>query len=291
MIEVPFRRGPGAPVRALRYAAAAMLATLLIAAVLVLTRGGDWRLPANVNSLLAFERDGSNDWSPEDRCFMFPQQDRSSFDRASCLSTAAGKPNYWLIGDSLAARLLPGLSEAFPHVAWRQATASGCRPVVDAGRGDRCEDFMREVFALGADAHPAAVFLAGRWNGGDLVPLAAAVSHWSGAGATVFVLGPIVEYRLALPRVLALAALTYQPALIADARVPGIAELDREFDATLRNAPAVYISLYRTLCPSGGSTCTVVTPAGTPVQFDYGHPTRDGSVLIGSRVAREIARR
>ena len=43
-----------------------------------------------------------------------------------------------------------------------------------------------------------------------------------------------------------------------------------------------YISLYRDLC--GPETCAEFARNGVPLQFDYGHLTKEGSLLVAQKV-------
>ena len=45
------------------------------------------------------------------------------------------------------------------------------------------------------------------------------------------------------------------------------------------------VSAYRALCAPASSECiTTTSPARVPVQFDYGHLTKEGSMLVAGRL-------
>jgi len=98
----------------------------------------------------------------------------------------------------------------------------------------------------------------------------------------VIVFGPRVLYQSPLPRLMAMSLIKGDPELVARSRDGNQQALDETFAAGLRDSGARYVSIYKAMCPDSG--CIIFDDAGMPVQFDYGHLTEAGSILIMSKV-------
>jgi peptidoglycan/LPS O-acetylase OafA/YrhL len=275
--------------RVLGLAVAAVIACLLVGAALGLSRGGDWRASQRARSLYSFDNYPAGAAARDGSCFLSPRHvSLQYFDAGRCLPAANGKPRYLLVGDSHAAHLWAGLAQAFPDATVQQATASACAPLLGFG-STQCQAFMDEILGRVVPAtRPEAVVLSARWDGHSMGALRRTIAALLPHTRSVIVIGPIVEYRMALPRVLALAGQRGDPSLVARARVDSGAELDASMALALHDSGATYLSAYRALCltASGtGSGCTTTTGANeTPVQFDYGHLTIEGAVLVAQRL-------
>ncbi len=290
-VEQPFRRLPMPANRVFWLAAGVVLAALMVAGFFSITRGGLERFSPRAQWLYSFEGYEAGEAVREDRCFLTPRRlDTRHFDHAACLPQVAGKPSYLLAGDSHAAHLWFGLAQAMPEVTLQQATASGCRPLLGGPRVPECEPFLNDILEDRLPAiRPKAVVLAARWSEADIAPLRKTIALLLRSTDKVIVIGPSVEYREPLPRILAMAERTGDVSLVSLARVPRIAELDRLMSDGLAGSGAHYLSLYRMLCPPDRPDCVSVTPEeGVPLQFDYGHFTRDGSVYVGKRLREAL---
>jgi lysophospholipase L1-like esterase len=65
-------------------------------------------------------------------------------------------------------------------------------------------------------------------------------------------------------------------------------DVDRQFAETLKAKGVNYVSIYDLLCPPGAASCQTTTASGVPMQWDYGHLTAPGSILLAQRVAPEL---
>ena len=145
---------------------------------------------------------------------------------------------------------------AMPEVNIMQATASACRPAISAGLDARnprlskahavrfqrlsCEQQGRQGSAL---PHH------GRTR---IIPaLSATLDLLKRKGIDVIVLGPIVEYDSALPRLLAEEILHNKPSTASAMRTPGIHERDRAMSRIVTAKGATYISVYDQVCRNG----------------------------------------
>lgn len=219
------------------------------------------------------------------RCFLFGHQDRlSDFNRTECLQPASDKPNILIVGDSHAADLWYGLKTEFPGANVMQATSTGCKPVLGT-RGERtCIDLME--MALGPflqSSRSDVIILSARWIEGDIPDVERTLKALVGKAGQVVVLGPIVEYAMPLPRLLAQVSGGRDPSLLADARLPDQAPTDRDLGAAVRASKADYVSIYRMLCNNDNAPCQTIE-SGVPIQWDYGHLTRQGSHLVARKL-------
>jgi hypothetical protein len=287
-VERPFRQPqtmPRARLLALTGAAAGVLATGVVA--IIVTGGVASRFAAPVTALADFAVTAS---APsvaamrEGRCFLNSTfNDVSHFDRQRCLGIDAKRPNVLLVGDSFAAHLYPGLVAVYPEWHVLQATASGCPPIVGGGGAARCTGLMRLVFDDFLKGRQVdRIILAGRWQTADLPALRRTLAALKPHARTLVVVGPLVEYRGRLPRLLARDLADGGDGSLDAARLPGPRATDRAFAAALADSGVRYVSAYETLCPAGHCT-TRIADGGPPVQFDFGHLTTAGSVLMAER--------
>jgi SGNH domain-containing protein len=197
------------------------------------------------------------------------------------------RPNYLLVGDSHATHLWIGLSPTLPDVNLMQATASVCRPA--AVRGSRhespaCRRLLEYVFDdFLVHNKVDKVLLAASWKGEDLPLLATTLDILKASGFNMTVLGPIVEYDSALPRLLADEILRDDPAAAAAMRRPGVRERDLVMCRLVADHGATYLSVYDAVCREG--RCDEYVEPGVPLQFDGGHLTVKGSMEVGRRLA------
>lgn len=290
-VEQPARRAVSSRRRVVQWAAAGTVMLLLLALFFSLTQGGAWRFSRHVLGLYAYDSYPVQEMTRQGQCFLTGRgPDPSLLDRSACLSSVAGKDSILLAGDSHAAHLWSGLAQALPELTVLQATASACRPLLSGNRDPGCALFVDEFLGrFVASAPPSAIILAARWSEADIAALTRTVAILVRSTPRVIVLGPAVEYREALPRLLARAERLGDPGLVDRARVERGAELDRKMQAALQGSGASYVSLYQLTCPPpGGGGCRVYAQPGVPLQFDYGHLTREGSVLLARQLRPEI---
>jgi peptidoglycan/LPS O-acetylase OafA/YrhL len=313
-VETPFRTGRWRPgPRALfvgTAAASAVIAGLGVTAIAA--KGFPARFPPEA---LAVDRFTGFDFAGafrENSCFIDPTTTRgatfASFDRAACLGDDPTRPHYLLLGDSHAAHLYPGLRAVFPELNISQATTASCRPFVAQPQGvdDYCRDMWRYIYGEYLPSHHVdAVLIAGRWADAELPELGRTIASLRERGLAVVLFGPIIEFDVPLPRLLALSIRSHAPALVERHRLGEPLLTDRKLADIARTRWQVrYISAYEDLCPSPdtGSADARTTPAnqtaqavlagcpvdagpGVPLLFDTDHFTPEGSIRY-ARVMR-----
>jgi peptidoglycan/LPS O-acetylase OafA/YrhL len=286
-IEMPFRVGRARPSRStlFKFAGISTVTIVVFGLAIILTHGVPSRYSAQVTavaSYLDYEpkplfRDGS--------CFIYGQYEFEDFDEAECLQRIEGRQNYLLIGDSHAAHLWYGLSAAFDGVNILQATAAGCKPTMEQpSTGDfQCSRLMHYVYEDYLLHHKVdKVLIAGRWEEGDLPLLDATLAALKDRGISVVLIGPIIQYDVALPRLLAISIQENNPAIFNDHRIDQ-SRLDHRMKEIVRTRRISYVSLYDILCHN--DSCIEVVANGVPLQFDKAHLTGEGSVFVAQRIA------
>jgi len=103
------------------------------------------------------------------------------------------------------------------------------------------------------------------------------------------VLGPIVEYDSALPRLLADEILHDDPSIAGAMRKAGVRERDRAMRRLVTERGATYVSVYDSVCRN--DSCDEFAEGDIPLQFDAGHLTAKGSVEVGRRLSASFARK
>ena len=217
------------------------------------------------------------------QCFLVGHLNNlSDFDETACLKPSPEQENVLVVGDSHGAHLWSGLQAALPQAHVLQATSTGCKPVVFAKGEATCRALIQHVFdQIGSGFRPDVLILSARWEDTDLPALLETISVLRPKVARLVVSGPIVEYGVALPRLLAQIADGRDPTLLFLARKTAIARVDQQFAEAVQQAGADYFSPFRSLCSPDGEVCRTTDDNGVPLQWDYGHLTKEGSVLIG----------
>ncbi|WP_413989288.1 acyltransferase family protein [Labrys okinawensis] len=284
-IEQPFqRKAVAASPVVLRFSAAGGVAGLVVVWVGLLVSGGlASAFPAGVVRLAGYVHYEDEAVYRRGTCFLDSHANAlADFDAGTCLARAPGKPAMLLIGDSHAAHLWRGLADELPGASILQMTASGCKPVL-GGRGHpTCLALMQrgleeETAKGGLDA----VILSARWEAEDVPLLVATVDRLATRVPRIYVSGPIVEYRDALPRVLARAALDNTPGLLLSQRSDEPRAVDEMVKAALAGHRNVaYLSPYQTLCPQPMQACRTTVGDEVPMQWDYGHLTAEGADFL-----------
>jgi peptidoglycan/LPS O-acetylase OafA/YrhL len=288
-IEAPFRTDPAwrSSRRTLGSGFGALATAAAVTIALPFLSQGFWQVPERVEAVARFVSYDPNPNFRTGTCFLTSQYNTfEMFRKDECLKLSKDKPNYVLIGDSHAAHIYPGLLQD-RDINVLQATASGCKPTDGAPGEKRCTDLVKYMFDdFLPKHHVEGIVLSGRWQASDIPRLLSAVRKLRPYTDNLVVLGPIVEYDRALPRLLAQAMYDGDNGLPSRHHRDEPRDVDRKMRQALAGSGARYVSLYDAVCPKGA--CTLWTADDNPLQFDYGHMTAAGSRLILSRVRDEV---
>jgi peptidoglycan/LPS O-acetylase OafA/YrhL len=264
-------------------AALCLVVAGLTGALLAVSRGAAWRYPASARRIMAYEGYDVGALWRYGTCFITPEAPH--FRANVCLRIDASRPNFLLMGDSHAAHYWYGLTKAFPEVNVLQANASGCRPVIGGSvqHHEGCRQMRRYLIEEFLPRHRMdAVILAASWynDDTDLKYLPHTLALIKRHAGKVYLVGPITLYDSPLPGLLA-NDLRFGIATTDRHRLKKIAALDAKMEAIAQANGVTYVSAYRSLCPD--ATCETLAAPGVPVQWDDGHLTADGSVLLSRK--------
>ena len=285
-VELPFRRDNKSFSRGLLFKLASATAVLIAAVGLsaVVSRGFPSRYPQKAVQVASYLDYDSTAYFRDGTCFISSSYKASDYDARKCLQQDPSKKNYLLFGDSHAAQLWYGLAHALGGVNVLQATASGCKPTVEQPlfTGATCETLMNYIYSdYLPKNHVDRLLIAARWQDRDLWPLAHSLDWAKDHGIRVLLFGPMVQYDTALPRLLAFSIRGNDPSIPDEHRVDEH-ELDDAMAKLATQKGVDYISFYKSLCV--GRSCPEFGADGVPLQFDYGHLTKEGSLLVAQRL-------
>ena len=216
-----------------------------------------------------------------DRCFMMPSGPAID---PSCLAADLARPNLLLMGDSHAAQLSQALRENLPGVHLIQATAAGCRPLRDERGLVACHRLALAMLDRHDWADIGTVVLAGRWLPNEVPALVATARELASHGPHVIVIGPMVEYDIDLPRLVARGVVLHNPDYPAQFLLADRLALDDVIAHALHDTPVSYVSARQQDCQ--GAICRTTIADGIPRHFDHSHFTAPAAADF---VARAIA--
>ncbi|MCU1329162.1 MAG: hypothetical protein JWN34_4532 [Bryobacterales bacterium] len=306
LVEQPFRTGRMRLARGplLRLAAVATTLLAMVGAFAVASHGFPARFPAQALAADRFTHFDSAAAFRENVCFIDPSvtfgSAFSNFNKDVCLADDPVRKHYLLIGDSHAAHLYPGLKSVFPEINLSQATVTSCKPFLDepAGTVDYCVDMWKYIFGdYLLHHHVDAVLMSGRWDESDFPELGLTIEWLRAHGIPVILFGPVVEFDVPLPRLLAIALRDARPGMIDAHSSMQPAATDKRLAEVARDQWNVrYVSTFEDLCDKradGGTKlrtklgCPVYAARDVPLLFDSDHLTPAGSILF-AKAMREL---
>jgi peptidoglycan/LPS O-acetylase OafA/YrhL len=290
-VEMPFRSKVRATAKTVvfAFASTAMASVVALCGFVLIDGGAPFRFPERVVAIGAYLAYDPSAAFRSGHCYL--ATNRQQLDVQTCLKLDGKRPNYLLVGDSHAAHLWFGLSSAMPQVNIMQATASACRPAVEAISlldTRACPRLMKFVFDdFLVHNKVDKILLSASWKDEDIPVLSSTLDTLRSRGFDVTVLGPIVEYDAALPRLLVEEMLRNSPSIASDTRTPGIRERDRALRRMVTAKGAAYLSVYDAVCRN--DRCDEFAGGDIPLQFDAGHLTAKGSIEVGRRLSAIFA--
>jgi peptidoglycan/LPS O-acetylase OafA/YrhL len=288
-IERPFRtQGDYRTARqTVKIACSVMITGITVALLLAPVSASLWKDLDRIERTLAYTSYDADGVMRNGTCFLTSGfNDFAFYRKDKCLKLKPHQRNFLLIGDSHAAHLWPGLIANHPEINFLQATASGCKPVVGTTGDKRCTDLIEFILRdFLPHHHIEGIILSARWASSDVSSVKATTAMLHAYAEQIAVFGPIVEYDQALPRILAKAAKSNEVSFASKYREFDQAKTDRLLDTALQGTDTKYFSVYRALC---SSQCVVRADGNVPLQFDYGHLTREGSVFLMSKLGAEL---
>lgn len=212
----------------------------------------------------------------QEQCFLTSgAKGFEDYDKQICVVPKADKNNIVLIGDSHAAHwyaALAGVTDEDETLS--QITASGCKPLLNTIGEQRCVELLNWAFSEELYARNfSTVVISARWLPEDVDSLVDTVTELRSRGLDILVMGPIIEYEQALPRLL--ATVESSDELAKRRRYDYVKALDEKIKTALSGMSVEYISVVDGMCESDSECITTLN--GSPIQFDYGHLTQEGA--------------
>ena len=207
----------------------------------------------------------------------------------NCLTRKGGEPRLLILGDSYATQLALPVYQSNDEATLITIGNNGCRPVLDSVGRRSCTDLMESTFdSYLRDGDFDAVILAARWrNGNDIRKLRKTLIEILRSADHVYVVGQPIEYTTTLPSLLASASLPRRSHEISTFnRYEEVAAIEEKIKSSLEGLPVTYVSPLQALCDTDG-TCQTVTEDNVPIQYDYGHLTREGARLLIDRLMQQ----
>jgi peptidoglycan/LPS O-acetylase OafA/YrhL len=283
-IERPFRSGEfQSQKKVIGTGIGAIALASLVSMLLPISAYSYWHVSENIEAVAKFSTYDAGPSFRTGTCFLtLDAKDHSAFDPQRCLAMSSDKTNVLLLGDSHAAHLYAGLA-ADTSINVLQATASGCKPLIDNGGNEKCVALFSGIVQQFLPTHKIdVVVVSARWAEKDIKPLVETIAVLSKSTPSVVIVGPMIEYDRSLPRILAGAMYQDDNSLILSHRKAEPESLDRMLETALSSTKSRYISVFKTLCDS--HACAVWAKDNVPLQFDYGHLTAEGSVYLLSKM-------
>ncbi|CCD94199.1 putative Acyltransferase 3 [Bradyrhizobium sp. ORS 375] len=284
LIEQPSRRADW-PVTA-RALAATGVAALAASLVMMSWSGFPARFSPQQRDIADFIGYDHQTVYEEGSCFLDPGQTLRAL-RSDCLAKGP-RPNVLLWGDSHAAHLTFGLKRALPPATLLRATMAQCVPYDEPGQSTGCVAFNQQFSHVVRDLRPDVVILSGNWTRTALTPAARAsllamVKAGTEAGSKVVVVGPSPQFDRPVPHLL---VATQRFGVSTRGHTPALfGEVDTQLRALVNEVQQTdYVSLLTLLCP--GDECVLQTSDGTPIAWDEGHFTAQGSALVADGLVR-----
>jgi hypothetical protein len=216
----------------------------------------------------------------------------------SCVAERKGGVFLW--GDSHAQALSFGLrnylSASMPEVAFSQVASSGCRPHLtedDKTSGefkkscDRSNNYAVEAIKR---IKPNVVIMAQREQH-DQNNLGEIAYELVRLGVKqVLIVGPVPQWHIDLPRIIARKYWYYPAGEIKDNNFKNelikVNRVVKESVASQSNSRIKFISVIDQLCSQDGQCMAILDDKRTPLVFDYGHLTAEGSVYVVNTVLK-----
>ena len=231
------------------------------------------------------------DWKSRFRygsCFITKDHGSADqFDWSSCVDQGSEKPRLLLIGDSHAAHWSSAIRQHYGlDFAISQITSAGCRPGLPLEGEDWCTEILEKAISeeflrsINADV----ILIGGRWREPDIPNLINLLNRLESFSTSTYVIGPVPEYALPLPRLL-LKHRTNQE-LMKFSKLDGVKHADKALESSLEARSTEYLSVLNVLCAEMLEECITETEDGSPLAFDYGHLTHDGAVTLLEKFER-----
>ena len=199
---------------------------------------------------------------------------------------AAGSASLLVWGDSHGAHLFPGLAAG--HAAVGQLTSAGCPPVLDyrIANVPACSETNEFVMRQLDTGKYAVTIVAANWalhfpRRGFRARLEQTLGTLAKTDTRAVVIGPVPQWAPSLPeRAARISRDGRFPQWVQASSLHELRELDSQMKALTLAAGLGYVSLLDAFCNASSCRAAADELRAIPMAWDYGHLTREGSVLV-----------
>lgn len=209
-----------------------------------------------------------------------------------CTNKTGSSGGVFLWGDSHAQALSYGLRQHIKEgFSFYQVASSGCRPHVaedSESRGEfklACDRSNSFALAKIKELKPDLVILAQK-NDHDKNDYDHIVSELKRIGVeSIIIVGPVPQWYPSLPRAISLRHFDPKEIYIKDSGFDkSVLAVDSAMRNKVKGVDGVYISIIEALCKNNGECLSKVDGSNTPLVWDYGHLSLEGSKFVVSEV-------
>lgn len=219
---------------------------------------------------------------------------RAKTDGIASRCTDNGKGGIFIWGDSHAQALSYGIRTLFPNVAINQVASSGCRPLIKKDHltarevKRACDRSNEKAKKAVLTIQPQVILLAQRidHDKNDYREIQQYLADHN-VNAKIILIGPMPQWQPSLPRVIASRHFDKTKKVIKDPSfVTQVFEINQKMHAKYDQSNINYISLTDHLCQDNACLAKV-DDNNTPLVWDYGHLTLEGSVYVARAVIND----
>ncbi len=200
-----------------------------------------------------------------------------------------------LWGDSHAQALSFGLRQAFPNDQILQVATSSCQPSLEQSRlkenrySVACDAGNQKARDTLVKINPSILLLAQRdkHDANAFYDQVIEFVREKNLDTKVVIIGPVPQWQPSLPHILARRHFSPEKQIIDDVTFQShLVALDQKMNSKYTDSQATYISLLDQLCSEEGCIAKV-DDKNTPLLFDNGHLTAEGSEFVVERVIKD----
>jgi peptidoglycan/LPS O-acetylase OafA/YrhL len=290
-LEQTFRNMKQAPKRyTILSGGSAAILTTLFGAYISIKSGFPERLPEPLRRVERLVRETVTSQNGHSNCFITSKSKNGlqDFSNQQCISANPDKRNVLIVGDSHAAHFSKALRTLYPDVHFSQVTGSGCIPKLHAKGASICSSLMHRAIdeAIPSGRFDTVIFSA-LWKNNYASPLREVILWTQKYVDDIVVLGPTIEYKKPLPTLLAKSAIRNDDGEIIkrSRRYAYSKKRARYLRSEIKDLKINYFSVIDSVCPKG--KCLLTDQHGTPLQFDYGHFTYQGALVVIDKLKKQ----
>ena len=294
-IEQPFRRvsRPDLKTQNKHFLAALTgLAAFLVTSSASAWISGGWRGrydEASLN-LLSIEKNKITATYRSGICYTGSSDVMENFSFETCLTPSPHKTNIYLLGDSYAAHLYPGLRVQFPDWRILQANYSSCTAVIRKDRKpSACTLFTNHLYEnFVTDNSVDAAILSGRWSNADLAPLRDTLRHLKAAGVTPIIIGRSAEYKKTIPEIVVRRNLKSGLEDLDEFLLPGLHQINAHLAQLAEEEGVLFFDALGAFCNVDG-ICAIADKLPDVYHWDNGHLTVSGSLYLAMQIKAALS--